>query len=602
MTSRIIVPSIKTNATGGQYVIEDPDLSKNRIFIQNQAYDTNTLRSRSNEWFLNQDTTLREPSSPGYYQTPYMITNGKYWYGSQFNNTDTAAAVGHQEPWFASLDYERLPGRHSVVCRSGLIHVGIYYTYTSNVGQQTVWNGYDLNGIPQFQTLSQAVNTILFYEDPFAANEWYGIQHDYNTTSIGPKLGKFRISGAGPVWTTAGGDRSGLYKNHLFFLGINSDSSAMFLELNESHQGIKAHRVSTGNQANQVFDWVHPGMTQWHYQYPSNLVHSSERRKVFYQGGWNNLDSTFQLGDEYKSVFFHRFIWDPVTLQFDVKRCTVTYPEGKYHYNYQRTVRWEPSWHSSIYNNWYYKPHVFTVGSQTYLTYMFIDRANPNFFTYRTQYSRRELNETWVTFLVGSGENDDQLTYHSTYSWPQTRNAVRYVMPINSTGNQLLCSRMDSVLTLTFDTELGWIGHDEDPISMRSIAQDSTGRIWLSTSGANNYYDNGTGGYDHSNGVGYNMIWEYIPNSPISIKATTSQETYVYSGTPINSSLSITARNSLANTLVAQNIKLVINGTNAQFSNGTNNTTVTTSTSAAVTVPFTITGAGQPSISAHLIL
>jgi hypothetical protein len=604
MTSRIIVPSIKTNATGGQYVIEDPDLSKNRIFIQNQAYDTDTLRSRSNEWFLGQDANLREPTTnPGYYQTPYMITNGKYYYAQQFGSTDTGAAVGHQEPWFASLDYERIPGRHNVMCRSGLIHLGIYYTYTTNVGQQTVWNGYDLTSIPQFQALSQAVNTILFYEDPFAANEWYGIQHDYNTAALGPRLGKLRITGAGPTWTTATGDRGGTYKNNLFFLGINSDSSATFLELNESNQGIKAHRVSTGNQANQIFDWVHPGVSQWHYQHPSNLVHTSDRRKVFYQGGWNNHDSTFQLADEYKDAFFHRFIWDPVTQQFDVKRCTVTYPQGTYHYNYQRTVRYEPSWHSTIYNNWYYKPHVFTVGAQTYLTYMFIDRTTPSYYSYRTAYSRRELNATWVTFLVGSGENDDQLIYHSSYDWPQTRHAVRYVMPINSAGTQLICSRLDSILTLTFDTELGWIGHDEDRISMRSIAQDSTGRIWIATSGANNYYDNTTGGYEYNNGNGgYNMIWEYIPNSPISIKARTLQNTYTYSGSPINSTIIISARNSLADTLVVQTLKLIINGNNAQFNDGSKSITITTSTTGEVQVPFTITGAGQPSISAHVVL
>jgi hypothetical protein len=604
MTARLLIPSIKTNGTGGQYVIEDPDLTKKRIFIQNQAYDIDTLRSRSNEFFLHNDLTGKESSAPGRYTVPYMLTNGKYFYASTFGRTDTESALGHCEPWFASLDYDRLPGRHTFICRSGLIHLAIYYSYTSNTGQQTIWNGYDLNSGAQYYALAQNINFIGFYEDPFNANTWYGINHNYiATTTEGPKLGKLILTGStGPTFSQATGDRSGVYQNILFFLGVNHDSSAMFIELHGNHSGLKFHKLNSANTANQVMDWVHPGNTSWHYQYPSKLRHTSDRRKVFYQGGWNQHDSTFQLTEEFKEPFFHRFIWDPVTQQIDVKRCTVTYPAGKYHYNYQQTVRYEPSWHNQYYANWFYRPHVFTVGNQTYLTYMFIDKSTPNYYTERAAYSSRDSNNTWVTFLVGSGENDDQLTYHSTYTWDQARHYVRYVLPVNELGNQLVCFRMDNTLTLTFDTDLGWIGHDIEPISMRSVAQDSYGRIYIATSGANNYYDSGTGGFTQSMGTGYNRIYEYIPTSPITIRAVPLQQTYVYSGTPINSSINITARNSLTNALVAQTVKLTISTTNAQFNNGTNTTTVTTSSSGAVTVPFTILGAGQPVISAHVVL
>jgi hypothetical protein len=609
MTARILIPSIRTNGTGGQYVIEDPDLSKKRVFIEQQAYDIDTLRTRSNEKFFHNDVTNKEPSIPtaGRYQVPYMVTNGKYFYASAFGRTDTEAAVGHCEPWFASLDYDKLPGRHSFVSRSGIIHLAIYYSYSTNTGQQSIWNGYDLNNVANYFSYAQNVNFIGFYEDPFAANQWYGINHNnVASTTEGPKLGKLVLTGApttgGPEFKQAGGDRNGVYQNIMFFLGANADASAMFIELNGAHSGLKFHKLTTGNVAYQVLDWVHPGNTSWHYQYPSKLLHTSDRRKVFYQGGWNQHDSTFQLTEEFKEPFFHRFIWDPVTQQVDIKRCTVTYPAGKYHYNYQRTVRYEPSWHSNYYNNWFYRPHVFTVGTQTYLTYMFIDKSTPNYYGERPYYSRRDLNNTWVTFIVGNGENDDQLTYHSTFIWSPARYYVRYVLPINTAGNQLLAFRMDTTETLTFDTDLGWVSHDKEQISMRSVAQDSTGRIYIATSGANNYYDNTSGGYDQSEGKGYNQIWEYIPNSPITLRAVPAQTSYIYSGTPITSSISLTARKSLENALIAQTVKLVIHGTNAQFANGTDTVTVTTSASGAINVPFTILGAGQPSITAHVIL
>jgi hypothetical protein len=161
---------------------------------------------------------------------------------------------------------------------------------------------------------------------------------------------------------------------------------------------------------------------------------------------------------------------------------------------------------------------------------------------------------------------------------------------------------MDTTETLTFDIDLGWVSHDKEQISMRSVAQDSTGRIYIATSGANNYYDNTSGGYDQSEGKGYNQIWEYIPNNPITLRVVPAQTSYIYSGTPISSSLALTARKSLENVLVAQTVKLVINGTNAQFANGTDTITVTTSTTGPITIPFTVLGAGQPTIAAHVVL
>jgi hypothetical protein len=608
MTARILT-QVQRNGLGGQYVIEDPDLANNRIFIESAAFDTDNLRARPNEFYFGNNQELKEPTTNGsWYQNPYIITNGKHWHGSSWVRSDThSAVVGHSEPWFASLDYERLPGKHSWQTKSGLINIGYYYSYSSYTGQQSIWNGYDMNNIAQFQLYNQSVNPIVFYEDPYAPNEWYCIMHysvnqTTNPHSEGPSLGKLRITGAGPTFTRATNVLPARYApNHLFFMGPNSDNSAMFVEVDGNHQGLTFWKLTSANFADSLYTWVHPGSPIWHYQFPSNIRHSSDTRKVFYQGGWEEQGGGVAASwDEYRNAFFHRIIWDPVSQTVDIKKCTVLYPEGKFHYNYQRTVRYEPTWANRYTATFYYKPHQFTINGRTFLTYMFLDRS-PNNYSERPYYSRRELGNTWVTFEIGTGNNDDVLTYHSTYSWTPTRYYVRYALPINPIGNQLLCVKLDTVVTLTFDTDEGWVAHDEEQISARSLGQDSTGRIYITSSGANNYYDNTTGGYDNGLGNGYNLIWEYIPNSPIIIKATLLQNSYVYSGSPINSSINVTAKNALKDQLVVENIRLIIKGTNAVFTNGTNSIDITTSVTGPISVPFIITGAGQPTISAHKI-
>ena len=44
------------------FIVEDPDPSKNRIFIENQAYDVNTLTPRFNEFYAVNDTSNQQSS------------------------------------------------------------------------------------------------------------------------------------------------------------------------------------------------------------------------------------------------------------------------------------------------------------------------------------------------------------------------------------------------------------------------------------------------------------------------------------------------------------------------------------------------------------
>lgn len=63
------------------YIVEDPDPTKNRIFIENQAFDVDTLTPRFNEFYAGQDTSNLQASYiplAGYYQYPQIYTQNRF--------------------------------------------------------------------------------------------------------------------------------------------------------------------------------------------------------------------------------------------------------------------------------------------------------------------------------------------------------------------------------------------------------------------------------------------------------------------------------------------------------------------------------------------
>jgi len=93
------------------YIVEDPDPTKNRIFIENQAFDTDTLTPRFNEFYAGQDTSnLQSSNAPlaGYYQYPQIYTQNRYAFFLNYitRNGATEGSPGHTDNWFVCLDYE----------------------------------------------------------------------------------------------------------------------------------------------------------------------------------------------------------------------------------------------------------------------------------------------------------------------------------------------------------------------------------------------------------------------------------------------------------------------------------------------------------------
>lgn len=580
------------------HVYEDPDFTKRRIFIQNQGYDTYTLSPRFNEIFLGVGTDNIVNNSPMDDWSSHIPiqTNQKWMWGRHYSRQEVWDYLGHSDPWFCSLDYENIPGRHSVRTSLGFSIFQHYSNYSTNTGLADFWVGQDLTQIPRHLNYNVGNLVTFFYEDPTITEEFYAMRFDQGTYY----LGKARVTGT-TVTFTAG--RTVTDRN-MFFVGKNADGTALFAEIQGSTQSIDFVKLTSGNTWHQTISWIHPGISQNHYQFLSNIRHASGTRKVFYQGGWDRHNS-----EEYRQAFFTRFEWNPVSQNIVQTPCTLVYPSGKTHIDYQQSARYDPALHSTTRNAWWYKPHQFTVGGVNYLTFIFIDRSNQSFNTERAYFRNKRNQDTWVTFTIGSGTNDNVLTYHSTFQWQQHRNFPQYYMPTTPAGNQLIILRPSTLSTLTFDSVVGWIEHDIENISVRSLGIDDSGRILVGAAGTLTWEDTSTSRFENTNNKGFGIVADYRPSQPIIISSnviagdyTTSNTTFSYTGSPINTGLAISARNSVTGSNVVANVRLIITGGNAVFDTGTREKIVNTSNTIASNVALTINGGGRPIITAHVIV
>lgn len=573
------------------YMFEDPDPNNRRIYLENQAHSIDNLNIIPGDFFYGQGTDLvaapdtQHPVDFGY---TVLQTMGRWCLQFATARQEAHLYPGHSDPWMASLDYYNIPGQQGCKTKTGLSVIMSYSGYSTSTGLMSYWAGYDFNKAPLFYSNSAGAMCTVFYEDPYSINDFYAIRYDSGTYYIG----KLRFTTTGVTFTSG---RSSA--NNIFFVGTFADGSALFADVHGNNQGIEFYKLGSLATVSLVSTFVHPGPSTHHYQFPSNIRHDSASRKVFYQGGWDQ-----NALEDNKEAIFHRFIWNPISGEITATRCTLIYPANKKHWDYQRLARFEPTYHVQTKNAWWYKPHQFVVEGETYITYIFIDRAAANYPYERAWYYRRDNQNTWITFKVGSGTNDHILTYHSIITWDNMRHFPRYYLPINEIGNQLLVVRMDTICTITFDTQRGWVEHDVEFLSVRSLAQDTTGRIYISTSGVNNYYDSGTQRYDYSQGRGYGMVYEYLPSKPLSVRLSLDQDNYTYSGTDINANISVSVKNIASGSQISATIRLVINGTNAKFNNNLQVLTVQTYETGNLQVPITITGGGRPMITSHIVI
>lgn len=580
---------VKQGSQAANYIIEDPDPTTSRIFVENQSHDLATLSPKLGEfWRWQASTDIAEPygTLSDFKLQPPLLTNNKWCWGSlaMYARQEAWGAPGHSDPWIASLDYENLPGRQHFKTSNGLVVAGYYDGYSSNNGLMSWWVGTDMDGPALYRVDNQGDLVTVFYEDPLVPGEFWGINYDNGVYYTG----KMRFYPSGVTWSS-----QRTVSGHAFFLGVNADGSVIFVEVNGSNAQCDFYKHGTTGTPQLIYTKIPRNSETLHHQFPSNIRHYSASRKVFYQTDWDNNP----IQDE-KELLLTQFTWNPVSGTVNSKNCIINWPAGKKTVDYVRMIRYESTWHSGTRNAWFYKPHQFTVNGVNYLTVLWIDRYGPNSWSERIRRYQNDKRAVWVTFTIGSGENDHILTYHShIYLGYLPRNYVRYYMPANPQGTQLILVKGEYVSTMSFDTVKGWFEHDEIPVSAKSIGIDSVNRIWIIDSSNNSYYD--TNSWDYVDGQGYNRIYTYSPSTPLTIDFNLTTRDFTYAGTNVVTTATVEVRDS-SGSRVEKNIRLTITGGNLTFSDGSQSRTVLTSSTQSVNVGLIISGGGRPSVTANL--
>jgi len=582
----ILLYNDKEYATYGG-VMEDVDPSKNRIFINRMGMDLSTLAIRFSEFFKGQsviDQYNTTTTGDTFYNEIPIQTAGKWAWGF-VQATGRASAVsppGHMDPWFASLDYENFPGRRSFMTYKGLIVFQMYSGYTTTDGTADYWVGSDMTGPADYYIQGNS-NYVTVFEEDLYNDSFYGINYDNGTYY----LGKLIVTAAAVTWVTLRSTTTG----HYFYLGKNTkDNSFMFVEHNGASGQLTFYACS-GNSAVApvaLYTSWSPNPNTTHYQYPSNVWHKSNTQKIFYQALFDN-----NLAQEFKEVIFTKYEWNPTSASITQSVCNMVYPAGTSYIDYHRMAFYTSANHNNMTNNWFYKPHYFSFNGVNYITLIYIDKGGATTWSERVHYDQYKYQSRWITYSISDDGNT--LTYHSIIDFPNRREMPTYYMPYNAAGTQLLVTTSHTLYSLNFSATNGWYISDSEPVSVRSMGIDSTGRVYIGTRFS--YYDTANTQQD---GRGYYSMYQYIPPNPVVVEVTPASAELLYENTNINTSVTVNALNS-SGTRVVANVRLVITNSCMTFTDGTTSKTITTSSSADTTVSVIVTGAGKPVIVASIV-
>ena len=199
-----------------------------------------------------------------------------------------------------------------------------------------------------------------------------------------------------------------------------------------------------------------------------------------------------------------------------------------------------------------------------------------------TVYDNLPKVRTFVVFTVDAA-NPKLLTYHSSVTIPTTPRNIVYFN--ENARTQMGVFSATAFYTYNFTPGIGWVLTGTLPFTFAACGVDSLGRIWAMAPGPH----------------GYGEIHMITLNVPVTISVTAPQTSYNFTGTNINSSLTVNAYDT-AGARIAVAVKLVIDGGSMTFAGSTLTTTINTSASADTTVPVIITGSGISNVIASVVL
>lgn len=567
------------------YVIEDPDKESGRIFIENQAHNVKDLTPRLGEFFrfTNANDQSSYTEGANWYDWPVIITHGKFGISWSDSRQSWPGGIGRWDPWLLILDYDNYTHRGAAEYdQFGKKYT--WFTYPRDITGSNMRSDYWVAN-SMVDSASYKVNTTNSWLFPLYRREdgqWVclDLNNDFNyiaTVKPDPISFNFYLI-RGPGSTTQ------------FFIGVGDDGGGYFLEVNTNTHAYSVYKYGATDPDNNpghtpgavsVITNVTGGYTGIVYQLPSNIKRSQSKRKVFYSSHFNASGVLSPI----------RFIWNQSSGDFSFVPCSVTYP-GSDTYSTYAEPPVNNNYSTGLANNWWIKPHVFTKDGTDYITFCSSEKC---IHYYTNERWTNDKKRTWVTYSIGSGDNDNQLTFHSAYVWPSAADFPRGWLPTISDGYKMLVFQTGKFNAIEFNTSTGWQSYYSEPIDIRAYGQDSTGRIYAISRGSASATQTGGTADAAANQVGYNSLFVINPElGAAEVSFSTEFPTYDYTGTSINTYCEVATYSDSSSTVyTATNVRLGIVGDNIRFTSTTSNyIEFATSSTGAVQIPITVISSG----------
>lgn len=567
------MPEVAVNRTSSNMfaLIEDANLSKNRIFIEGQAYDANTLSPLwMQKYHFNHVEQFTYTADSFVDWGPMILSKGadQCWGNADTQNYNT----GFIDTRWRSMDFPNFPVRKGFKLASGKTYYSIPGRTSSNSGD----NYNNIHIVPEDATQGTSYSSgngegypnQFFFEDVSNNRMWgfFSGRTDYDRvmTWTGYEAGMTNLTRPLDMqfyrFFFMGRDDAGF----LYFVAVEHMNYSRY-NIYKIHPNTAAVTTILSNSSRNYT------AQQYMRSYPSNIRRDSATRRVFYS---SHFEGT------YSSLGPVRYVWNPSDGSIAAANCTMTYTGSETYATHAAAYGVDGADYYCR-NSWNMQPWQFTVGGTNYITFWLVDRSAA-FGSGPTRWGSSS-KRTMITYTIGSGTGDDVLTYHSKVTFSSVNEIPRGLMPMNDAGTQMAVPIMGALKFYTFNTTDGWVSTGSYPTEFRMIGLDQSNRLWGST-----------------REKGYHTIHVITPTLPITISVVMANTSYVYTGNSISTTANVNAYNSSGDR-VAANVSLSIDGNGMIFtSSNSKNTTVTTSNSTNTQVSVTISSGGLNNIIASV--
>lgn len=568
-----------------QNLIEDPQLSYNRLFIGTKAHDTTTLAPlwmkefhfTSNTLFT-YDTNTSDASVFGVMSLTKGSTNC-------FGNGDSQVFdMTAWEIYHKSLDFSNYPASRVWAAVQNDRSLFLYHSVANGLNNSNAQVGFQVHGkdctsgTGSIYTAASSWPTKFMYEDT-VNNVLYGMS-DLRTGGDWVNRMTNYSSGTAPTLTQI--DQTA--QTRQFFLGVDNNNWTFWLRVADNTAAqYHIYKVNPTTFAVTVCLTASNRSLATNYlrTYPSNIYRTSANRRIFYS---SHFDSTSNLAPI-------RYTFDAAVGNVWANNCTVTYPAGTGFTNYGQLFQTTGVETTQNGNSWHMKPHQFLASDgNRYITFVINDKS-ANFGSGTTRWNTT-ARRTMLTYKIEPGTgttlaaaNDDVLQYHSAYAFASVTDIPKTFLPLSANGDFMAVPRDAGVdfLSFTPTANAGWTKSSSYPVEMRQIGLDQSNRLW------------GT-----SYEKGYGVVHAITPSVPVRISIVMAANTYSYTGSNVYTTAAVNAYDG-AGARIASTLNLTIDGSSMVFqSSNTRSNTIITSTSADTTLELVITGGGVNNIIANI--